>query len=260
MKSLDFMIIGAQKAGTTALSHFLAQHPSVCMAAGKEVHLFDAPDYSPDWTVEQINTRYASSFTQADEYRLWGEATPIYLYRPDIIPELKRYNPQLKLIVMLRDPVERALSQYSMEYGRGNDSLPLWLALLLEPVRLWFASGQQKDVAIRCHSYSDRGVYDTQLRRLNKHFSSDQFLIIESSALKSDHARTLAKIFAFLGVDDQVSIPFEQIFRGDYPSDNKSIGRRFLKKCVALRFYFANRRLKKTLLQMGYSPNWPWLR
>ncbi len=260
MKSLDFMIIGAQKAGTTALSHFLAQHPAICMAAGKEVHLFDAFDYSPNWSVAQINARYAPSFTQANEHCLWGEATPIYLYRPDIIPELKRYNPQLKLIVMLRDPIERALSQHAMEYGRGNDSLPLWLALLLEPVRLLCAHGRQKDIAIRCHSYSDRGIYDTQLRRLNKYFNSDQFLIIENSALKSDHAGTLAKIFAFLGVDDQLSIPPEQIFRGDYPSDDKSIGRRLLKKCLALRFYWANRRLKKTLLQMGYSPDWPWLR
>jgi hypothetical protein len=260
MKSLDFMIIGAQKAGTTALSHFLAQHPAICMAEGKEVHLFDASEYSSDWSVERINAFYAPSFAQASECCQWGEATPIYLYRPDIIPELKRYNPHLKLIVMLRDPVERALSQYAMEYGRGNDSLPLWLALLLEPVRLRYARGRRKDAAVRCYSYSDRGVYDIQLRRLNEYFSPGQILIVENATLRSDHAGTLAKIFAFLGVDDQVSIPSEQIFRGDYPSDEKSIGRQLLKKCLALRFYWANRRLKKTLLQMGYSPDWPWLR
>ena len=259
MKSLDFMIIGAQKAGTTALSHFLAQHPDICMAIGKEVHLFDAPDYSPEYSVEQINERYASCFSDADERCLWGEATPIYLYLPDIIPELKRYNPRLKLIVMLRDPVERALSQYAMEHQRRNDLLPLWMALLLEPVRLWRVRNSKNHISVRCHSYSDRGLYDEQIRRLKAHFSMDQVLIIDNSQLKARHTQTLAEIYRFLDVDEHIAIPPEQIFRGDY-SDAKHVGRWLIKRCLALRFYWANRRLKKTLLQMGYSPDWPWLR
>ena len=80
MKSLSFMIIGVQKGGTTALSHFLAQHDEICMADGKEVHLFDAPDFNPKWSADAINQRYAAHFQAASAAQQLGEATPIYLY------------------------------------------------------------------------------------------------------------------------------------------------------------------------------------
>ena len=80
----------------------------------REVHLFDAPDYSPDWTPARIDDRYRPCFALCDDGTLQGEATPIYLFLPVIAGELKRYNPGLKLIVLLRDPVERAISHFYM--------------------------------------------------------------------------------------------------------------------------------------------------
>lgn len=255
------MIIGAQKAGTTALNYFLAQHPAIVMASGKEVHLFDSPDYSPEAAAEEINRLYAPHFEEATLESLWAEATPIYLYLPYIVPALKRYNPRLKLIVLLRDPVERALSQYAMEKGRGSEHLPLWLALLLEPLRLWLARHDLTPASsLRCHSYIDRGKYAEQLLRLFEHFSADQILLIESAQLKQDHHQVLDMVYRFLGVANGVEIEPEQIFAGDYSRVKEGFGRALIKKCLAARFYFANRRLKKTLLQLGYSPNWPWLR
>ena len=78
MKQLDFMIVGVQKSGTTALSHFLAQHPEIAMAANKEVHLFDAPDYENNWSHEHINCHYEPFFSTAHKAQLYAEATPIY--------------------------------------------------------------------------------------------------------------------------------------------------------------------------------------
>ena len=261
MKSLEFMIIGAQKAGTTALSYFLAQHPAIAMATGKEVHLFDSPAYSSSLSAAELNSLYAPYFEGAKAEDLWADATPIYLYLPYIVPALKRYNAQLKLIVLLRDPVERALSQYAMEKGRGSEHLPLGLALLLEPLRLWLARNDlTPSSSLRCHSYIDRGKYAEQLLRLYEHFPADQILVIESTQLRQDHHQVLAMVYQFLGVAGVVEIEPEQIFSGDYSNVKDGFGRALIKKYLAVRFYFANRRLKKTLLQMGYSPNWPWLR
>jgi hypothetical protein len=259
VKSLDFMIIGAQKSGTTALSHFLSQHPRVCMAAGKEVHLFDADDFSDDWTVTDINIRYARYFEGADELSLWGEATPIYLYWAQIIPALKRYNPALKLIVILRDPAERAISHYEMEKSRANETLPLWLALLREPRRLML-EGPRLGHAHRCHSYVDRGHYAEQLANLRKHFCDEQILVLESDTLKYQHPATMEKVCDFLGIESAHSIKTERVFSGSYQKKHLSPYYAFLKRCLAWRFRHANTQLKKILLAMEISADWRWLK
>lgn len=259
MKSLDFMIIGAQKAGTTALSHFLSQHPGVAMAQGKEVHLFDAQDYAIDWTVDEINQRYAAHFKGVDPAVLWGEATPIYLYRPEIIPELKRYNPALKLIVLLRDPVERAISHYEMERSRSNEDLPLWRALWCESKRLAAEEGRLGH-AHRCHSYVDRGHYATQLDCVRHHFSDQQILILENDALKNQHTETLKKVCDFLAVDASYCIPAERVFAGEYRNKYSSLYYSLIKMLLRWRFRSANAKLKMLLMDMGISPSWRWLK
>ena len=118
------MIVGAQKCGTVALHRFLSRHPEIGMSSRKEVHLFDAPEYSNDWTPEQIDERYLPFFAHCAGARTRGEATPIYLFFPEIARELKRYNPELKLIVLLRNPVQRAISHYYMEKNRDAEHRP----------------------------------------------------------------------------------------------------------------------------------------
>lgn len=256
MKSLSFMIIGVQKGGTTALSHFLAQHDQICMADGKEVHLFDAPDFDPQWSVDEINQRYAAHFQAATPAQLLGEATPIYLYWPEVIPALHEYNPELKLVIMLRDPAERAISQYNMEFGRGTEVRPLWQALLLEKVRLHRDKSRGPNSARRCHSYRTRGNYAEQLQHLRRYYPDQQILIIDNSELVTQHNQTLARICKFLGVADaNLPVP-ARIFAGDYSKNGHRICRRLLKYW----FRQANKRLKNLLSDMGYSPNWPWLR
>ena len=253
------MIIGAQKAGTTALSHFLSQHPDVVMAEGKEVHLFDAQDYSKQWTIDEINQRYAAHFKGANPALLWGEATPIYLYWSQIIPELKRYNPALKLIVILRDPVERAISQYEMEKSRANEDLPLIQALWCEPARLT-QEGNYLGHAHRCHSYMDRGLYAAQITNLRRYFSDEQILILENSALKNQHMETLKKIYEFLGVDADYNIPSEKVFSGVYRNRRSSLYLGLIKLLLRKRFRSANLKLKALLIDMGMSPDWRWLK
>ena len=248
MKSLDFMIVGAQKSGTTALAEFLAEHPAIEMAANKEAHLFDDREFDDKWTASEINERYAPLFSENQEFTehqestenqeftesedvLRGEATPVYLYLPEIAQRLYHYNPDLKLIVLLRDPVERGYSQYCMESARGNETLPFWLALLLEPFRLFLDRNSMGDESsVRRHSYRDRGYYARQLHNLMQVFDSSQVLILRTEDLRLKHEQTMGQIFAFLGVAPIAVIPRE-IFSQSTSLDEVPVSSFFLKRC-----------------------------
>ena len=220
---LGFMIVGAQKCGTTALAHFLSQHPEIGMASPKETHLFDWPPYSSDWTPEQIDERYRPFFEHCAGTSIRGEATPIYMFLPGVAGELKRYNPNLKLIVLLRDPVERAVSHYYMERNRGKEHRPLWLALLSEPIRLRCCKDVHAyDSAMRVCSYRRRGLYSLQLRNLYRFFDNGRVLIIRTRDLRAHHHVVLRRVFAFLGVSEHVRIGREIVFKGDRRSRRHS--------------------------------------
>ena len=210
------MIVGAQKCGTTALAHFLSRHPEIGMASPKEVHLFDSPKYSRDWTPEQIDERYRPFFEHCGDAAIRGEATPIYMFLPEIARELARYNPELKLIVLLHDPVERALSHYYMEKNRGKEHRPLWLALMREPFRLRRCKdARAHGSTMRVCSYRRRGLYSRQLRNLYRFFDPDRILVVRTRDLRAHHHVVLGRVFAFLGVSEHVRIEPEIVFEGD---------------------------------------------
>ena len=213
---LGFMIAGAQKCGTTALAHFLSQHPEICMASPKEVHLFDSSKYSGDWTPKQIDEHYQSFFDHCGDAVIRGEATPIYMFLPEIARELHRYNQELKLIVLLHDPVERALSHYYMEKNRGREHRPLWWALMREPFRLRRCKNPRAHrSAVRVCSYRRRGLYSLQLRNLYRFFDRDRILVVRTRDLRVHHHVVLRRVFSFLGVSEHVQIEPEIVFEGD---------------------------------------------
>lgn len=209
---LDFAIVGAQKCGTTALGRFLGQHPEIAFCAG-EVHLFDAPDYSPCWTPARINARYRQALGEHANARVRGECTPVYMFLPGVAEQLARYNPRLKLIVLLRDPVQRAISAYYMEKGRGVETKPLWLALLLAPWRCFLEKEPRAlGAAQRWATYRRRGLYSKQLRNLYRHFDPAQVLVLQNANLRHHHDAVLQRTFAFLGVAEHVRVPAATVF------------------------------------------------
>ncbi|MXY05643.1 MAG: sulfotransferase domain-containing protein [Gammaproteobacteria bacterium] len=213
---VGFMIVGAQKCGTSVLWEYLAEHPEVGMSSPKEVQLFSGPDYSSEWSPQEIDRRYAPWFRHCPGANVRGEVTPIYLFFPEVAAELKRYNPDLKLIVLLRDAAERAISNYYMQRARGKEKAPLWLALLAEPWRLRrCANPRGWGSATRVCSYRARGLYSLQLRNLHRHFPSNQVLIVRSRDLQQDHHAVLRRVFAFLGVAEDVQIPKRTALPGD---------------------------------------------
>jgi len=193
-KRVSFLIAGVQKAGTTALFDYLSGIPGLELPAVKEAHFFDdeekvdwaAPDYAP----------YHRLFGDPD--RLWGEATPIYLYWPNALERIRAYNPAMKLILLFRDPVERAWSHWKMEYARGKETEPFgWC---IRDGRARMAGGTPYPGFHRVYSYVERGFYGRQLARLLALFPRDQLLLLGSETLKRDPTATIRSICAFLDV------------------------------------------------------------
>ena len=207
---IGFLIGGVQKAGTTALARYLAGHPQLALPQRKEAHVFDDPGFGADWDRARIDREYARHFDAGSDDRLHGDATPIYLFHPTLVERIAAYNPAMRWIVLLRDPVERAISQYGMERARGDEHWPLWAALLFERLRL---RGHHHDWSpaspLRHWSYRARGDYGRQLRTLRAHFPDAQVLVLRSTDLRVSHVQVLARICAFLGVRDFNPAPAE---------------------------------------------------
>ena len=115
-RKVDFIIAGVQKSGTTALFSYLCEHNEICMSDKKEIHFFDRRRYFilfPNYLF------YHSNFSNFKSQKLIGEATPIYIYWKKAIERLVRYNPNIKLIIVLRNPITRAYSHWNMMRNRN---------------------------------------------------------------------------------------------------------------------------------------------
>ncbi len=213
------MVGGVQKGGTTALARFMAQHPQLRLPAGKEAHVFDAPGFDDGWDAAAVDQRYLPHFQDAPAPGVvHGDATPIYCFVPRVVARIARYNPAMRWILILRHPVDRAVSQYRMERGRGDESWPLWAAALLER---WRLAGHGDDLAhgspLRHHAYRARGDYARQLDVLYQHFPREQVLLLRNDELADAPDAVMARIWAFLGVAPPPRPPvYARVFEGGY--------------------------------------------
>ncbi len=200
---VHFIVGGTQKGGTSALARFLAQHPEICFSKHKETHFFDRPDFPEQASFDELNTQYVRKFPKDWAGKIVGEATPVSMYLPGVAERIQAYNPAMKWVLLLRHPVERAVSHYSMERARGYERLPLPMALRAERFRLWYDRGWMAwRTSLRHHSYLDRGRYSGQIERLWRLFGREQVLVLTSDQLRDRHTETLQAVYGFLGLQD----------------------------------------------------------
>ncbi len=222
--TVRFLIGGVQKGGTSALARYLQSQPDIRLPAGKEAHVFDDPR-AADWTAERFEAEYQAHFPrmQLSGSAICGDATPIYCFHPALIERIARYNPAMQWIILLRDPVERAISHYYMERNRAHERRSLAAALLFEPWRLrGRADDFSADSPLRCHSYCTRGRYSRQLDALYAHFPPDQVLVLRSMDLLAHPRHAMDRVHAFLGVAAPTeSVTFERVFQGHYGSQSR---------------------------------------
>jgi hypothetical protein len=212
----DFLIIGAQKAGTTALYTYLRRHPSITGPAWKEVSFFDRQyTRGAAW--------YRGNFPLRSSGRTVGEASPSYLFHPLAPQRVAALLPDVKLIAILRDPVDRAYSHYRHEVALGREQLSFEDALAAEEERTagevermiadpgYFSRGWWD------HTYVSRGLYAVQLERWLAAFTRDRLLVLTNDELSERPAETYARTLRFLGVRAFELDTFPRVFEGSYP-------------------------------------------
>lgn len=226
---VNFIIAGTQKGGSTALAKFLAQHPQIAFGIEKECHFFDHDTYfekekvnysiyHKNWIHILLNQKKLST------YKIYGESTPIYMYWQECMERIKLYNYKMKLIFILRNPIDRAYSQWNMNKDRLEEDLSFIEALKQEKTRRLISSNND-----RLYSYINRGFYSQQIEKIMNIFPHQQMLFLKNEDLKNNHQQTLNSVFEFLEVDSCNKIEPRKINSRFYPLMNHS-DREFLKK------------------------------
>src|SRR6266581_3140112 len=211
IEQLDFILAGAQKSGTTALHYFLSRHPDITMGDQQEIHFFDndalfasEPDY------EQLHKHYrllpVSTIT--------GDCTPSYIYHEPAAERIWKYNPKIKLLIILRNPIDRAFAHWNMQRFRRREPLDFLEAVKEENKR----AKEVEPLQSRRYSYVDRGFYAEQLERVFKFFPREQTKVIKFDEFRDKKPETLDSIFRFLNLNpvfssrdkDRNIVPYER--------------------------------------------------
>lgn len=236
-----FLVIGAQKAGTTALYAYLRWHPEITGPSWKEVSFFDRHWWRGEaW--------YRGQFPLRASGRLVGEASPSYLFHP-LAPERARaLVPEAKLVALLRDPVERAYSQYQHEVALGREPLSFEDALDAEEERTrgeverLVADPHYFSRAWWDHTYATRGLYAEQLERWLAVYPREQLLVLTTDELGERTAKTYAAVLSFLGAAPHALEEYPRVFDRDYAPMRPET-----RAALAERFAEPNRRLETLL-------------
>lgn len=201
---INFMVIGAVKAGTTSVYHYLQEHPQVYLSPIKETKFFqwDGEERRFSGPLDQkiyemsIKTfeEYQSLFNQVKEETAIGEATPSYLYNKEVPMRIYRRFPNVKMIVILRHPAERAFSHYLHTKWMGYEPLSFSEALAQEDERIQLNWGPS-------WHYKQQGFYYEQIKRFMSLFGAQQVRIYLFEDLIADTLGTISDIYAYLGVD-----------------------------------------------------------
>lgn len=197
----NFLVIGAAKAGTTSLYHYLAQHPQIYMSPIKEPRFFalEGEQLKPSDPINRksITTLqdYLNLFEDVSGEKAIGEVSPIYISSPKAPERIQHYIPDVKIIAILRDPVERAYSHFVHIVQKE-----------IEPVSNFMQALDEEEYYVgnflRKRPYIELGFYYNQLKRYFEIFAADQIKIFLYDDLRDDSVTFLNNIFCFLEVDD----------------------------------------------------------
>ena len=226
---VDFFIVGAPKAGTTSLYHYLNEHPQVEMSSQKE------PDYFSDKAINEqgmyygknrVNTldKYESLFVQKESV-VYGEGSVSYLFYDNVAEDIKKYNPNAKIIIMLRNPIERAFSHYLMDYRLGliSDSFE----------NIITKKSKHKNAHLFYQQYIEVSKYTTQIQRYLDFFEKDSILFIDYDDFKKNVSETVDKVYNFLNISTDFAANINTKYNAFTMPKNKII--RFIYSFVFLR-------------------------
>jgi hypothetical protein len=229
----DFIIIGTQRGGTTSLYYYLTAQPGIVRALMKEVHFFDDHfEEGLNWYRAQFPSSLQKHYAEwiRKGHFLTGESSPYYLFYPPAPKRIAEVVPNAKLIVLLRNPVDRAYSHHWLVTLEGKEKLTFADAIACEEERL--AGEHEKIVANehyvsfnhRHYSYLARGIYLDQLQHWMQHYPREQFLILRSEDFYKDIPTVFKQTLDFLGVDSSTIDTTKQFkqYREPHPRGYKN--------------------------------------
>lgn len=193
----NFIIVGAQKAGTSSLFTYICQHPAVAAPMRKEIHYFDL-------NAERPYSWYKAHFPVLRAGKITGEASPYYLFHPLAPERIAARLPNVKIIIMLRHPVDRAISHYWHEFRHGYESLSPHDAFEIEKDRLGPATTATKRgeyaAAHQHYSYAARSCYAEQVASYLKWFPRVNVKLVNMDDLMRDPGKVVDDTISFLGL------------------------------------------------------------
>jgi hypothetical protein len=221
----DFLIIGTQRGGTTALYHYLKTHPSIVPATTSDIHFFDKKYRNGlAWYRAHFPTMWAKAYAQQIRKRslVTGEGSSSYLFYPHAPKRVAEVLPHAKIIALLRNPVDRAYSQYYHAIELGHETLSFEEAIQGEEER----TSQERDKILKDEqyvsdtyihrSYLTRGIYVDQLQAWMRFFPREQFLILKSEDFYVNPIAIFKQVLSFLNLPETEP----QLNKKDYTQDS----------------------------------------
>ena len=213
-----FLIIGAQRCGTTSMFKTLAQHPDVARPfLRKGIHYFDKNyERTFDWYRGHFPLKAAARARRRGRAPHTGESSPYYMFHPHAVDRIAEDLPNVRLLMLVRDPVERAYSAHAHEYARGFETLGFEEAIAAEPGRIDGIEQQMRadptldSAAFQHNAYAARGRYIEQIERITDIVGHDRLHVVDSGDFFSDPAQTFWEVEAFLGLRHSADLVFEQ--------------------------------------------------
>jgi hypothetical protein len=233
MTQVDFFVVGAPKCGTTSLNRYLCDHKDIVMSSPKETNYFSSEELLKQSLfykekVIQTERDYMECFSDAEE-KVLGDGSVSYLFYPGVAEKLHNYNPEARIIVLLRDPVERAFSHYLMDSRIG------YVNVGFEEI---FRNKDQYKLFYQ--QYFELSEYSSQVKRYIDIFGTDQVLVLHDVELRNDPEGVLVNLSRFLAVD-----PFESIEVGRAHNEYKMANNWLISKMYKV--YYLRRLVQKIL-------------
>ena len=225
--TVDFFVIGVARGGTTSLYNYLQQHPDIFLPRVKECNFFSKvesldkevylkPDEGKVYHMKIIQSEevYNKLFSEAGSGQLKGEVSPSYIWDKTSAQRIFEHNKEAKVIVSLRNPIERAYSHYLMHYHTGYDRAPSFEKALKEKNNNIWGGGNM---------YLEMGLYYPQLKAYFDLFGSDRIMVLIAEDWATDNERALDKVYEFLGVDPFQGNQPEEPFNASKQLKNKGL-------------------------------------
>ena len=237
-KPPDFLIVGATKCGTSSLYYYLSHHPQILFSHKKELNFFVKHfNFGFDWYLSQFPT-----ITDNQNF-LTGEATPNYLRFPIVAQRIQKYCPDIKLIILLRNPVDRAISWHYHKRNTGLSEDTLEKAITKEMKLLETLS--ESDIINMGFNDPDNiiaSLYYYQIKAWREYLNRHQFLILKSENFYHSPETTMEKVFNFLGLPAQKIAQYPKVNAGSYCSVDPE-----LRKTLSAYFQPYNKSLEEYL-------------